>query len=487
MKNTLIVIFSLIIVVLAITPLVFGIKAEEAYRQVTEQLDTGDRIKLETGKYNKGFLESSGSSVATVMLDANGVKNKSGKKDELASFKINHLILHGPFPEIRQGNLRPAQAMIITTLDPSASTQHAISSLFPNGNLVTIKTWINLDGDSHSIISASPIKKQKNDKGELEWRGLTGEIKYDDNNKRLTTSLDLPLFAFTDNEGLEIRIKDLKFYSDLLQAGNTNLVVGDLEFSLDELVFLTLDQAGASRGFRIGDIDLSTASRIINRNYHTTVDLKTQDLVIRQKQYGPVIYDVSLKQLDIAALDRIRRELHAVQQSNLPQNQQRIIAGSKFLSLLPTLLKSSPVLDINQVSFHFDGEPFRLSATVNVNETQQFDAKQPLAFLTVLDTQADITIPRQILAALPRPRPRAISSDPNNQAQTTSAESAMERMESLARQGYFTIDDNFFRTRLTYKAGQLTLNGKPFNPIQINSAGADAGDSDNAQQTQSGN
>ncbi|TNG02848.1 MAG: DUF945 domain-containing protein [Gammaproteobacteria bacterium] len=468
MKKALIIFIFLIIIAIAIAPLLFGSKTEEAYHQITDQLSTGERIKLERGKYNKGFLESSGTSVATVIWDVPTQQNSTIKKAEPVSFKINHHILHGPFPEIRQGNLRPAQAMITTTLDPSTKTKQALGDLFPNGNPVTIKTWITLEGNSRSIISAAGIKKQSNDKGELEWHGLTGEINYDDRDKRFTTELELPLFSFTDNTGLEIRIKNMRFHSDLLAAGATSLVVGDLELSLDELMFHTLDQMSATHGFRIGDIALSTASRILNNQYHTTVDLQIQDLFVRQRQYGPVMYDVSLKQLDIDALDRVRREMHAVQNSNIPVEQQRIIAGGKFLSLLPTLLKSSPVLDINQISFYFEDEQFRISANVSVNNEHKFNSKAPLAFLTVLDTQADITIPKQMLAALPKPKSRITSSDNNDATKTRTRPGIVERMDSLAQQGYFKTDDRFYYTKLIYKAGQLTLNGQLFSPVQAN-------------------
>ena len=81
-------------IAIAIAPLLFGSKAEEAYHQITYQLSTGERIKLERGKYNKGFFESAGSSVATVIWDVPNQQNSTVKKAEPVSFKINLKRIH---------------------------------------------------------------------------------------------------------------------------------------------------------------------------------------------------------------------------------------------------------------------------------------------------------------------------------------------------------------------------------------------------------
>jgi uncharacterized protein YdgA (DUF945 family) len=75
-----------------------------------------------------------------------------------------------------------------------------------------------------------------------------------------------------------------------------------------------------------------------------------------------------------------------------------------------------------------------------------------------LDASADISLPEDLLMI-----PFGIKAD---SAEAAQMQMAMRRKQiaALAEQGYIQRDGAIIRSRLEFRDGQLTVNGKPFDP-----------------------
>lgn len=466
MKKPLIV--TLIILgLIAGIPLIFSIKANQAYDILVNQVNHNGNLILQPDHYKRGYLSSTAS--ATVKINWHEILGKrSNTVNELfknLDFKISHQILHGPFPKILDGDFHTAQALIITTLDLSEDTKKKINGLFPDGRPVILHSWIELSNDSQTEISASSFET-KNNQGSLVWQGLKGTINYFVNQSRIQSQLDVPLFQYQSKQHDSFSISGLHTDSDILRD-ESGINIGNMNASLDGFTVSNSHQNIGAFNLNVKQLNATSQTRINNNRLSSQAEFSVKSLMINDSQFGPASYDLSVNNIDVNTIKLFQAEVEQINQSDMPAEQKKILLSGKMLSLLPDMLSHSPQLDIRQVSFYFGGEQFELNTMIRINPDLVKKDMPPVMLLQALDIEANITIPKALIAALPRPKPQLTLSGGDTVTQTPGKPSASQRFERLTQQGYFNTDGRYYRTKLVFRQGKLTLNSLPLNPMQM--------------------
>lgn len=466
MKKLLIIILA-IFGLLSVTPLVFSIKANEAYETLVNQANKNGALILKPDHYKKGYLSSAAS--ATVKINWDEIL---GDRSEIISeplrnlnFKVSHQILHGPFPKIMDGNFKTAQALIITTLDLSKDSKNKINGLFPDGHPVIFHSWVELSGDNQTIISANSFDT-KNNRDSLIWQGLEGSIHYFVNQSRLQTRIDIPLFQHQDQQGGTFSMSGLHTDSDILQD-ESGVNIGNMNASLNKLTLSNTRQNNETLNLNVKELKATSQTRISNNKLNSRAIFSIKHLTINNSQFGPAGYDLSISNIDTNTIKLSRAEIEKLNRADMPAEQKKALITAKMLSLLPDILSHSPQLDIKQISFYFGGEQFELNAMIHINPDLVKKDMPPIMLLQALDIEANITVPKSLIAALPKPKSRLKLSTDNTVIQTPSEPSASQRLERLTQQGYFNTDGRYYRSRIIFRLGKLTLNDLPLNPLQV--------------------
>ena len=141
--------------------------------------------------------------------------------------------------------------------------------------------------------------------------------------------------------------------------------------------------------------------------------------------------------------------------------------------ILPGLLRKSPELEIRQLDLKTSLGDFSGKAKV------AFDGKQPgstqnlLALATAIAAQAEFTVGDRLLRHMVssimkenfiEQRKEQQGASPGEQARDAIASAEVsEQLKALTAQNILVKDNGTYRASLSYKAGQLVLNGRPLS------------------------
>jgi uncharacterized protein YdgA (DUF945 family) len=122
---------------------------------------------------------------------------------------------------------------------------------------------------------------------------------------------------------------------------------------------------------------------------------------------------------------------------------------------LQALLLEQPEMQIDRVSLATAQGQGQVTGLVRLVGFSAADFQGPPALLMgKLDVKLDLSIDEAFLKSLPG-----------------AAASALTQLQPLIDQGYVTRSNGGLHSQFLFRAGQLTLNGKPFNPAALRPTG----------------
>jgi uncharacterized protein YdgA (DUF945 family) len=136
----------------------------------------------------------------------------------------------------------------------------------------------------------------------------------------------------------------------------------------------------------------------------------------------------------------------------------RMRALMPVLSNLGALLLEAPVLSIDRLAFRMPEGEATASASMRLSDVKAEDLVRPWVLIEKIDAEADLALPVTLARTLAL---RGGEADDEEERQRRAA-NAEATIAGFAQEGYATIDeDGIFRSRLTFKEGSPTANGKP--------------------------
>jgi len=111
------------------------------------------------------------------------------------------------------------------------------------------------------------------------------------------------------------------------------------------------------------------------------------------------------------------------------------------------LLQRDPVFSIERIGFvSKDGET-RITGTARLVGVNEADVQNPLALITKVQADATIKVSEAIVVTFMTDAPR------------------QEKLAELVNLGFVLRENGILTSRLAFKDGQFTVNGKPFSPV----------------------
>jgi uncharacterized protein YdgA (DUF945 family) len=406
----------------------FGKRTEEIVQQKITSIKAIPGIKLVQNDYERGLFRSQ----QTIVVE---LPQKSAPPLRL-TFKTD--VRHGPLFEA--GKFRSASAT--TVLEPDAS-QKELRQAFGDKPPVMAQMLLDFCGGGHSTITVPEFRFVLPEKGTLSGDGLQLSGEFEKDYQGVSAQGTAPRFELSLENGTRLTLAGLEFsgkqrlvFPDepLFYAGTQKVSFSSLEFVSENKPKITLNKINM-------EMDTPVSGEFID----VIARLAAQDLRVGEQNFGPVAYDYSAKHLRARALMDLNREIMSLSEKTTKDSAIR----DKFVALL---FEDGTRVAIDRLSFHLPEGELRFSANLGIVGAQAEDLDNPFLLAGKFDAHAELSLPAAVktLAQMLMPPMKN--------------ESEMESMiAQLTHLGYVTNDAGTLKTSLTFKAGKLTVNGKPFN------------------------
>lgn len=303
----------------------------------------------------------------------------------------------------------------------------------------------------------------ENGRANLEWKGLNANLRYSEDFGDVDMDVKAPYLLVDGNdarvlmEGLSIDSKQSKGIEDL-PLGTGEISIAKIEFQ----------NAKTHTDFRMQDTRIDANSTATGDNIDTEMKVNVKQVLAGGDTYGPAVYSLSLRNLDAGAIARINRQVKELQkQRDMPPDQAGMMMGAALLSELNTLLKKGPVIEIPELSLVSPFGKMLGTARVTVDTSRPEMLSNPLLLKDALIGEVDLEVPEELLVAFTMASLRKELSGvdikySDEQVKAMARTRVQKRMDALVAGGMFVKVDNMYKFSASYKDGQATLNGHPF-------------------------
>jgi uncharacterized protein YdgA (DUF945 family) len=437
----------------------FGKRIETVLAEVDAQITTQPWLKVVRHDYERGLLSARDTitvefSAAAFWPDAEDPETAPAAPPARVTLETS--IRHGPLP----GFGAPAVASATTVVEFEEALDKKVKEVFGGKPPVEIRTRYGFDGGGRSTIASPPFKITEGSQDTLSSEGLELIVEFARGLAQYSLRGSAPRFEATGADGARLVLSGLtlegaqtRLFPDepLLYTGSQKLFIAGLEADLGQ----EQEQPKfALKDFKY-DAQVSASGEFID----VIARFGAAGLTIGDQDHGPAAYDFSMKHLHARKFMLIYRDLMELYaRPETLDREGRMRALMPVLSNLGALLLEAPVLSIDRLAFRMPEGEATASASVRFVDVKAEDLMRPWVLIEKIDAEADLALPVTLARTLAL---RGGEADDEKEKQRRAAD-ADAMIASFAQEAYATIDkDGIFRSRLTFKEGSPTANGKP--------------------------
>jgi uncharacterized protein YdgA (DUF945 family) len=400
-------------------------------------------------------------------------------EDEAPRFTVRNHIQHGPLPGFRSLGLARVETEAVLGENVRRTLLESIGVDKP----VQVVTHLGFIGGGWTTVESPAFEYTDEDSGQrVAWQGVQARFEFTRNLDRFSGAASAPgVQVFMRDEATDaapdetrdevagqFTVGEMRFETDLERAFGP-VYAGKASFSIAEI---------AGSGPRMdGGLSL--------KDMRYEVDVTTEqdyfDMLIRMG-----VGAVAVDQMDIrdAHYDLSLRHLHGPTSAELSDRMSELYFASVggdpmamigmvglFAQHGPTLLEHEPELVLDRITFTLPEGGASISGRVRLKDFERGDlmAGGP-ALLSKLDVVMDIWLDQGLLekdwsAAVPQP---AAAAEDGTGAGPAAGPTRIEGMQAqialMAEQGYVKRNGDRLESRVEFRDGTLTVNGKPMGP-----------------------
>lgn len=437
---------------------------DEQYRSFAEQ----PYIKLVSRDFQRGLFSST--EIATIELvwpaeltspeSEEGTLSKTNNTPLATPIRISVRteIQHGPLP----GFSTLAAAVADSELALTAEQQQQVAAVMGDKKPLQVHTVFKIFGGGTSTLSSPAFafdlpKKEDSKNARASWSGLQMTVDFSSHMKHYTMQAEAPGFEIKDDTGglaqltgLRLTADQTRLFDDVpgLFSGTTKMTVDQLSFTEGKPAEGAADES-AGQALLVKQV-IYDASIPVNGEYIDLIGkIGVETAQLGDQNYGPAHYDFSLRHLHARSTADLYKALMKWYAD--PARLAAKEADSQLKSMEPlrepalALLKYSPEIHVDRISFKSPQGEAQISASAKLGALQPEELANPFLLIGKLDINADLRLPEDLV---------------NNTLQP-------EQIGGLVAQGYVTRDGNMLSSKVAFANGQVTVNGKAFNPTAM--------------------
>ncbi|WP_187360042.1 YdgA family protein [Chitinolyticbacter meiyuanensis] len=391
-------------------------------------------VQVASRKFERGFWTST--ETVTYRIGCEGVAASPLPADGL-TVTVRNVVAHNP--------LKPG---ITTEFVYSDEARKELAKLFKNQQPLTIHTSIGLNGELTTDI-ASPAASVTEDGGTLQWKGLKGTFKYDQDFSYVKSTLDLAGAEVQGPQGERMHFGALRSVSDRVRAPEGVYTGKDtLEWAGASANFTTPE--GRAIDFLLGKGGFEGTSEVKGGLLSGKVSGQFDQVVVNQAKLGALSLAYSIDRIDAKAIKAYNDETWVkgwLQCDFAPQGQQ-----ARLKTLLTAILAHDPALQMKLALKNAAGEgSYQLDLASH--DVAEQDFANPMALIAKVNASLAVQVPQALVKQL------IAQLDPEN-AETSQAQFEFALAQGMER-GFVETEGDLVKAKLVLKGGQIEVNGQP--------------------------
>jgi uncharacterized protein YdgA (DUF945 family) len=413
--------------------------------------------------YQRGFLHST-QVITMELLPVPGIPGMSGKAP---SVTLRSVIHHGPLPGFSSLGI----ARIDHSLVFDEATAKVLAKAFGDVPPLTAVTTVNLAGDGITELKGAPAT-YKSDDGSVAWQGLTGTVRFAKDMSSYSAEMTAPGVLLTGKDGGTASLDALSLKMNQTRMANTEIYLGTMNMSIGAISLVN----GARPQFDMKRVAMSSDASSKDSEY---VDLVVR--VVAAEFHSPAFsgtdaeYAFSARHLHAQSLDKLTKAMREAQQAAIAKGAQGpATAQAAMMQALSThglaLLQHDPVIAIDRVGFVTKEGESRITLSARLVGVSEADLQNPLGLIAKVQADATIKVSEALMgtyAEMPLALKKAQGGEPSAEeiAQVAASRLALEqKLADFVERGYVVRESGVVSSKLAFKDGQLTVNGKPLSP-----------------------
>jgi uncharacterized protein YdgA (DUF945 family) len=443
---------------------VLGRQIEAAADELHAQFEAGPLVKVVERRYQRGIFSSSD----TLTLEVFGGE-VLGADQNAKSFKVTFKtdFRHGPLVD----GLSLGAATSDTELILDADLRKHFAKVVGQQQLFVARTHHRFDGGGTTTLSipafAMALPADDGDApGEFRSDGVSMVLDFEPGLVSYSYRGNAPQLGVKTGEGRHAILDSLTFSGNMKRvfADDTLLYAGTENFSVDQLSFT--DSDGADDKVLIKKLVLDADMPLSGEYMDVVGKLGAEVLRVGTQDFGPAHYDFSLRHLHartVAAVYRAMMDASADQQGAMDAAADPSQLLAPLAAAGQALLKYQPEVHIDRFSFNSTHGEARLAASARLGEVSTEALASPPMLLEKLQADAEIVFPEALIAVLAANAEEAGGANTARDARTEMIE---QQLAALTEQGYIARNQGMVSSRVEFKDGALTANGKPVAPMR---------------------
>lgn len=453
-----------------------GMQVEAIAGQPYRQIESMPYVKLVKREYKRGVFSSDETVTFELFGDLSRFMGQAQQRDAAGSpdttapaaktfqplqVTVRSHVRHGPLPEGR----RLAAAMVDSELELDERYRPTLAKVLGDRKLLTAHTLYGFGGEGESLVASPAFVATFGQDGagapvQMSWDGISARVTFSKDVASYVMQGEAPRLEISGGNGMHLLLARMRFAGEgrrifddepLLQAGKQSVNIAQV--SMD----------GAAMG------DKSVVLKQISYDVNMPLDgefldivakIAVQEALIGDINYGPARYDFSMRRLHARTFAQLHRAmLNLYSHPATPGAGANPAAAFSVLSKPGLkLLEYNPEISLDRLSFKTTQGEVRVAARAKFVDVKAEDFSQPPLLMAKLDASADIALPEGLLLM-----PFGSKAE---SAEAMLAQTAVRQRQiaALVEQGYVERDGAMVRTKLEFKNGQFTVNGKAFDP-----------------------
>ncbi len=455
-----------------------GRQVELAVSEPYKQLESVPYVKIVKREYRRGIFTSDETVTLELFGNLTQFIEQSQRQNAARSpeatpaepfkpirFTVRSRIKHGPLADGKD----VAAAAVDSELEVDERFKPALAKVLGDRKMLTAHTIYHFDGDGESAVTSPAFVTAIPGDGasppdRLSWGGVNATVRFAKEFASYTMQGEAPKLEVEGGKGVHMVVEGMRF--DMLSKrvfdDEPLLHAGKQKF--------TIAQARIDGPMLANDVVVVTqfaydVNAPINGEFIDVVArIGVQDARFGESNYGPAHFDMSVKRLHARTLAQLQRAMLKMYSDPAAFAADAKNPGAAFGPLAQpalVLLGHNPEISLDRVSFKTPQGEVLLAARAKFNDIKPDDLKQPPVLIAKLDASADISFPEGLLMV-----PYGIKPD-SAEAMQAQMQMRGKQIAALVEQGYIRREGGMVASRLEFRNGQFTVNGKPFDPQSL--------------------
>ncbi|GJM15243.1 MAG: hypothetical protein DHS20C13_05700 [Thermodesulfobacteriota bacterium] len=461
--RALVIIICILLIAILVPPYWFGMKAEEEYNNLTENVSKFENLEIVSKDYERGWLKSSAKITYSIKDVEEGTVNIIEKDT----------IYHGPIPIglLSKGKfmLKPVMAIIETEAQINTNSKEEYADLVNSFPPMDLETTLSLNGYGTTEVSIPSIERKMKDGKTLKWSGLDGLINFTPELYTVYSIVNSGDLQIEDNT-FRVEVSGINIESNLdYPASNYKNPLGNIDLKIEKFSSKGKDGDELNQ-LTLTNLEFTGSTNQKGKLLNHTHSVGFETLTVGGNSYGPGIYELQMRNIDKLAFEEIQAAIK--QSENQEGSSTTDLLTAELMKTLPSLFKSSPEIELTKLFIKTGEGEINGYGIISVSGDSFGNpelAANPIFLLAAISAELKLSVSKPLMDNLLKDyKIEEITDEKNSNKEELPSEKELQtlgkaRSESeikeMLDQEILVIKDGNYEIEATYGLGQIKLNG----------------------------